>query len=72
MAAVIMAGRPPVNAMTTAITNDENRPTRGSTPARMEKLIASGMSASATTSPASTSVRATVGDSQAGRDRRGS
>jgi hypothetical protein len=28
-----------VKAITTAITNEENRPTRGSTPDRMEKLL---------------------------------
>jgi len=37
------------------MTNEENSPTRGSTPAMIENEIASGMSASATTSPASTS-----------------
>jgi hypothetical protein len=71
VAAVIIAARPPVMEMTTAITKLEKRPTRGSTPARMEKLIASGMRVSATTRPARTSVRATIGDSQAGRVRRG-
>lgn len=35
--------------------NDENSPTFGSTPAITENAIASGMSASPTTSPASTS-----------------
>ena len=54
-AAVIIAGRPPVNAMTTASTNDEKSPTRGSTPATTENAIASGIRAIATTSPASTS-----------------
>ncbi|GAA4729851.1 hypothetical protein GCM10023328_05760 [Modestobacter marinus] len=53
--------------MTTAIVNEAKSPTRGSTPAMIEKLIASGISASATTRPASTSVRATFGASQAGR-----
>ncbi|GAB7036769.1 hypothetical protein JCM9533A_06160 [Catenuloplanes niger JCM 9533] len=57
--------------MVTAIVNDANSPTRGSTPARTENEIASGISASATTSPASTSVRSTAGeDSHAGRDGR--
>ncbi|GGM53597.1 hypothetical protein GCM10011608_43090 [Micromonospora sonchi] len=37
----------------------------------MEKLIASGINASATTRPARTSVRNTFGDSQDGRVRRG-
>ncbi|GIJ32730.1 hypothetical protein Vse01_18780 [Micromonospora sediminimaris] len=51
--------------------NEANSPTRGSTPARIEKLIASGIRARATTSPARTSVRNTFGDNQDGRDRRG-
>src|SRR5690554_6852356 len=55
VAAVIMAGRPPTKAMVIAIMNDEKRPTLGSTPAIIENEIASGMSASATTSPASAS-----------------
>ncbi len=67
VAAVTIAGRPPVKAITTAMTNDENSPTRGSTPARIEKEIASGISASATTRPARTSVRATLGESHEGR-----
>jgi hypothetical protein len=50
-----MAGLPPRNAMETAMTNDENSPTRGSTPAMIENEIASGMSAMATTRPARTS-----------------
>ena len=41
----------------TAMVNEANSPTRGSTPAMIEKEIASGISASATTRPASTSVR---------------
>src|ERR1700754_2604135 len=57
VAAEIMAGRPPAKAMTTAIENEAERATLGSTPAMMEKAIASGMSASATTSPESTSPR---------------
>jgi hypothetical protein len=40
--------------------NDANSPTRGSTPAMMENEIASGISASATTRPANTSVRSTA------------
>ena len=58
--------------MVTAIVNEANSPTRGSTPARIENEIASGISASATTRPARTSVRSTRGeDSQSGRDSRG-
>ena len=44
-------------AMVTAIVNDANNPTRGSTPAMIENEIASGMSAKATTKPANTSIR---------------
>ncbi len=43
--------------MDTAMVKDANRPIRGSTPAMIENAIASGISASATTRPASTSVR---------------
>src|SRR5699024_9271368 len=57
VAAEIIAGRPPVKAIVTAIVNEANSPTRGSTPARIENEMASGISARATTSPASTSVR---------------
>ena len=57
VAAEIMPGRPPVNAIMTAIENDAYRPTLGSTPAIKEKAIASGMSAKATTSPANISPR---------------
>ena len=57
VAAEIMPGRPPVNAITTAMQNDAYRPTLGSTPAMMEKAMASGIRASATTVPASTSPR---------------
>ena len=57
VAAEIMPGRPPVNAMMTAMENEAYSPTFGSTPAMMEKAIASGISASATTRPASTSFR---------------
>ena len=67
MAAVIIAGRPPTNAMTHAMMNAENRPTCGSTPAMIEKAIASGISASATTSPPSTSVRRRAGLRRAAR-----
>lgn len=48
VAAVIIAGRPPTNAMVIAMMNDENRPCLGSTPAMIEKLIASGIKARAT------------------------
>src|SRR4051794_39898681 len=67
VAAEIIAGRPPTNAMVTAIVNDANRPIAGSTPAMIENEMASGISARATTSPASTSVRNTFGDSHEGR-----
>ncbi|GGZ04489.1 hypothetical protein GCM10010343_33100 [Streptomyces avidinii] len=53
--------------MVTAMVKEANRPIAGSTPAMIEKEIASGISASETTSPASTSVRSTFGDSQDGR-----
>ena len=56
VAAEIIAGRPPSTAVVTAMVKDANRPRRGSTPAMIEKAIASGMSARATTSPARTSV----------------
>ena len=56
------AGRPPANAMVMAMVTEENSPTRGSTPAMMENAIASGISASATTSPASTSVRSVAAE----------
>ena len=65
VAAEIIAGRPPVTAMVTAIVNDANSPTRGSTPAMIENEIASGISASATTRPASTSVLSRRGDRSA-------
>ena len=71
VAAEIWAGRPPVNAVVTAIVNDANSPTCGSTPAITENDSDSGISASATTRAASTSVRATRGESQAGRAGRG-
>ena len=50
-----MPGRPPRNAVTTAMENEAYSPTAGSTPAMIEKAIASGIKASATTSPASRS-----------------
>ena len=57
VAAEIMPGRPPAIAVTTAMQNEAYRPTRGSTPAMMEKAMASGISASATSTPDSTSPR---------------
>ena len=57
VAAEIMPGRPPVMATSTAMENDAYSPIFGSTPAMMENAMASGISASATTSPASTSPR---------------
>ena len=67
VAAEIMAGRPPRNAMETAIVKDAKSPTRGSTPAMMENEMASGIRASATTRPASTSVRSSLGERSAAR-----
>ncbi|GAB3890210.1 hypothetical protein GCM10027612_34030 [Microbispora bryophytorum subsp. camponoti] len=61
MAAEIIAGRPPTTAIVTAMVNDANRPIRGSTPAMTENEIASGIRASATTRPESSSVRRTRG-----------
>ena len=72
VAALIIALRPPTMLIVTAMVNDANRPTRGSTPAMIENEIASGIRARATTRPARTSVRSTFGDSQTGRSRRGS
>src|SRR5690606_38718850 len=60
VAAEIMAGRPPTNAIVTAMVNEANSPTLGSTPAMIENEIASGISASATTRPDSTSVRSSL------------
>ncbi|GAA1438911.1 hypothetical protein GCM10009641_45310 [Mycobacterium cookii] len=53
--------------METAIVKEANRPMRGSTPAMIENEIASGISASATTRPASTSVRSIFGERRAAR-----
>lgn len=55
VAAVIIAGLPPRMAIETAMMNEAKSPIFGSTPAMIENEIASGMRASATTSPASTS-----------------
>lgn len=57
VAAVIIAGLPPVKEMTTAMITEANNPSEASTPARMEKAIASGISARDTARPANTSVR---------------
>jgi len=57
VAAEIMPGRPPKKAITTAMQNEAYRPTLGSTPAMIENAMASGIRASATTRPASTSPR---------------
>lgn len=62
VAAEIMAGRPPVKDMVTAIVNAANNPIRGSTPAMIENAIASGISAVATTRPAMTSLLSRRGD----------
>ena len=59
----IMPGRPPVNAVITAIENEAYKPTLGSTPAIIENAIASGIRASATTSPANESPRMLVNQS---------
>ena len=57
VAAEIMAGRPPKNAIETAIQKDAYKPTCGSTPAIAENAIDSGINAKPTTKPAKTSVR---------------
>src|SRR3954467_14299061 len=67
VAAEIMAGGPPRNAMDTAIVKEANRPIRGSTPAMIEKEMASGISASATTRPPRTSMRRRRGERSATR-----
>ena len=56
-AAVTIAGLPPVKAIATHMTNDVNKPTRGSTPSTIEKEITSGMRASEVTTPPKISVR---------------
>src|SRR5699024_11392209 len=53
----IIPGRPPTKALTVAIQNAAYSPTLGSTPAIIENANASGIRASATTIPASTSPR---------------
>lgn len=57
VAAEIMPGLPPTNAMMTAMQKEAYNPTIGSTPAIIEKAMASGIRASATVIPASTSAR---------------
>ena len=52
VAAEIIARRPPTIEIVTAMVNEANRPIAGSTPAMIEKEIASGISARATTRPA--------------------
>ena len=51
VAAEIIPGRPPTKLMTTAIQNEAYKPTFGSTPAIIEKAMASGIKARATTNP---------------------
>ena len=65
VAAVIIAGRPPVNEIVIAMMTVANSPTAGSTPARMEKAMDSGINASATVMPANTSVRRRAGEENA-------
>ena len=67
VAAEIMAGRPPRNAIEVAMMKAENSPTFGSTPAMIENAIASGMRASPTTSPARTSRVSSLGEVSAFR-----
>src|SRR5690606_9448933 len=57
VAAEIIPGRPPAKAITTAIQKEAYKPTFGSTPARMENAMASGINANATTRPESRSPR---------------
>jgi hypothetical protein len=71
VAAEIIAARPPTIEITTAMVKEANSPMLGSTPAMMEKEIASGISASATTRPARISVRAIFGREPRRRRRSG-
>ena len=57
VAAEIMPGLPPSIEVSTAIQKDAYKPTFGSTPAIIEKAIASGINARATTMPARESPR---------------
>ena len=57
VAAEIIPVRPPTIAVITAIQNEAYKPTLGSTPAIIEKAMASGISAKATTKPDKTSPR---------------
>jgi hypothetical protein len=68
VAAEIIAGRPPAIAIVTAIVNEANSPTLGSTPAMIENEIASGIRASATTRPARSSTRSTARLGSLGRE----
>jgi len=61
VAAEIIAGLPPRIEVVIAMTKLANSPTLGSTPARIEKAIASGINAIATTNPASDSLRNNLG-----------
>src|SRR5690606_9090630 len=63
----IIAGRPPTIAIVTAMVKEANRPSLGSTPAMIENAMASGIRASATTRPPSTSVRSRRGERSADR-----
>src|SRR5699024_2692648 len=65
VAAEIIAGRPPTTAIVTAIVKEANSPTCGGTPAMIEKEIASGIRARATTRPPSTSVLSRRGSRRA-------
>ena len=51
VAADIIPGLPPTKEMTMAMQNEAYRPTIGSTPAMIEKAIASGINAKATKIP---------------------
>jgi len=57
VAAEIIPGRPPTKAIVTAIEKEAYSPTLGSTPAIIEKAIAYGIRAKATTIPAKISPR---------------
>ena len=70
VAAEIIPRRPPARAMPTEIENDAYRPTLGSTPAMIENDTASGMRASATTSPLSRLTPGSANHSSRRRERR--
>src|SRR6056297_4062989 len=65
VAAEIIARRPPTIEIVTAIVNEANSPTCGSTPARIENEIASGINANATARPARISMRSRFGERSA-------